>query len=68
MNIIEHAWEELDRRLRARAVLPRNTDQLWEILQEEWANLDMDYINSLYDSFTRRVQALHDAEGHYTKY
>ncbi|KAF8169907.1 hypothetical protein K438DRAFT_1498425, partial [Mycena galopus ATCC 62051] len=69
MNIIEHAWEELNRRVRARLpVLPQNCDQLWEALQEEWANLGIDYINQLYDSLPRRVQALHTAKGLYTKY
>jgi hypothetical protein len=68
MNIIEHAWDELDHRIRARNVLPQNTDQLWAALQEEWAKLDMAYINKLYDSMPRRVQALYDAEGAYTKY
>jgi hypothetical protein len=65
MIIIEHAWEHLDRQLRAREVLPRNADELWEILQEEWKNLDMGYINSLYDSMPRRVQALHAAKAIY---
>jgi hypothetical protein len=66
MNIIEHAWEQLDRQLRAREVLPRNADELWEILQEEWKNLDMVYINTLCDSMPRRVQALHAVKGNYT--
>jgi hypothetical protein len=68
MNIIKHAWEQLDRQLRAREVLPRNADELWEIFQEEWKNLDMVYINTLYDSMPRRVQALHAVKGNYTKY
>lgn len=68
MSIIEHAWEELDRRVRARVVLPKNEDELWEALKEEWENLGMDYINRLYDSMPHRVQALHKAKGKYTKY
>jgi adenine specific DNA methylase Mod len=68
MNIIEHAWDELDRSICVCDVLRQNTDQLWTALQEEWAKLDMAYINKLYDSMPHRVQALYDAEGAYTKY
>jgi hypothetical protein len=68
MNIIEHAWDQLDRQLRLCSVLPKNADELWVILQEEWTNCDMDYINKLYNSMPRRVRALYDMEGGYTKY
>ena len=37
MNIIEHVWDYLDRRVRTRSPLPRNCDDLWMALQEEWA-------------------------------
>ncbi|KAF7340588.1 Transcription factor [Mycena sanguinolenta] len=68
MNIIEHAWEQLDRQVRRRESLPTNLEELWAILQEEWANLDMGFINRLYDSMPDRVRALHDAGGRYTRY
>ncbi|KAJ7256598.1 hypothetical protein C8J57DRAFT_1074760, partial [Mycena rebaudengoi] len=68
INLIKHAWEQLDHQLRAHEVLPRNCDELWEILKEQWENLNMGYVNHLYDSTPRRVQVLHDAKGQYTKY
>lgn len=68
MSIIEHAWDQLDRQLRAHEELPKNRTELWEFLQEEWAKLDMDFINRLYDSMPRRVKTLHEAKGKYTKY
>ena len=61
-------WDYLDRKVRQRKPLPTNKDQLWEALQEEWANLPMEYINALYDSMPRRVQALKEAKGGYTRY
>ena len=38
LNIIEHQvlWDELERRLRARAVHPRNLSELRIALTEEW--------------------------------
>lgn len=68
MNIIENAWDQLDDKIRARKPLPSNCEELWEALQEEWANLDMSYIDNLYDSLPRRVEALKEAQGKYTKY
>lgn len=68
MNIIEHAWDEEDRCLRARTPLPRNLDELWDVLVEEWAKLDISYVRNLYESMPRRVAALLEAQGQYTKY
>lgn len=68
MNIIEHAWNLLDRRIRARTPLPQNLDQLWLMLKEEWERLDLDTIKELYRSMPNRLQALDDARGSYTKY
>jgi hypothetical protein len=67
-NIIEHAWDEVDRRIRRREVQPRNLDELWEALQEEWAGLGKDYVRGLYHSIPRRIEALFEAKGSYTKY
>jgi len=68
LNIIEHVWDHLDRQIRARPVQPRNLDHLWDILQEEWANMDLNYIPHLYDSIPHRIEALYEAKGCYTKY
>ncbi|KAL1944863.1 hypothetical protein VTO73DRAFT_2483 [Trametes versicolor] len=68
MNIIEHVWSELDRRVRARNPLPRNCDELWTALQEEWYGLDSAFIQRLYDSLPERVKALKAAKGHHTRY
>jgi transposase len=68
MNIIEHAWDEVDRHLRARNPLPRNLDELWDALVEEWGKLDISYVRRLYESMPHRVKALAAAKGRYTKY
>ena len=68
MNIIEHAWEHVDRCIRARNPLPSNSEELWKMLVEEWARLDWSYIRRLYRSIPCRIQALKEAKGGYTKY
>lgn len=68
MNIIEHAWDALDRRIRKRQPLPQNLDELWEALQEEWERLGMEYMQSLYSSMPRLVNLLYRLRGGNTRY
>ncbi|KAI3998178.1 hypothetical protein GGG16DRAFT_13045, partial [Schizophyllum commune] len=68
ISIIENAWDELDDRVRRRPVLPKNTEELWDALQEEWYGLSGEYINNLYASMPRRVDAVVQLEGRATKY
>ena len=39
LNPIEHVWDLLDRRVRARAIPPRNVQELASALVEEWDNI-----------------------------
>ena len=68
MNIIEHAWDLVDRCLHAWSTLPSNLEELWIALKEEWEKLDLGSIMNLYSSMPRRVEALKCAKGSYTKY
>ena len=67
-NIIEHVWDYLDHCTCAQLVQPTSLDQLWEALQEEWANIDMGYIQTLYQSMPCRVNSLLHAKGSWTRY
>ena len=58
INIIENLWSHLEWMVHARNPLPRNRNELWEALQEEWMRIDMDYITCLYDSIPDRVDAI----------
>ena len=68
MNIIEHVWEYLDRRVCTRSPLPRNHNDMWTVLQEEWAQIEMEYIEKLFQSMPERVATLVKAKGGYTRY
>lgn len=68
MNPIEHVWAQLDRAVRARPILPRNRDELWEALEEEWYKLPLEFIANLYNSMPHRVAALMEAKGGHTRY
>jgi transposase len=68
MNPIEHVWKRLKVLVNERPNQPRNADELWVALEEEWLNIDITFINSLIDTMPRRIQALYSAKGHSTKY
>jgi hypothetical protein len=68
LNPIEHVWKQLKIMVNRRPTRPRNTEELWMALQQEWLNIEIDFINSLIDSMPRRVKAVYDAQGKSTKY
>ncbi len=68
LNPIENLWDELDRKVRKHKPLPKNQDDLWRILQEEWLKLDENTIKSLVDSMPRRIAAVIENKGGPTKY
>lgn len=68
MSIIEHVWDHLDRLVRSRPQQPRNRDELWAALEEEWYNIEQNYITTLYESMPRRISDLYTAKGGHTKY
>ena len=68
LNPIENLWDVLERRVRKHKPLPRNQDNLWQILQEEWLKLDIDICNNLVDSMSRCIAAVIANKGNPTKY
>ena len=68
LNPIENLWDELERKVRNHRPLPKNQDDLWKILQEEWLNLDEKIYKNLVDSIPRRVAAVIENKGDPTKY
>jgi len=68
VNPIENAWAELERRLRARPTAPKTKDQLFSVLQEEWAAIPDAYFKELAESMPRRMRAVIAAKGAGTKY
>lgn len=68
LNPIEHLWDELDRRVRARQPAPQSLRQLAVALQEEWVNIPQEVIRNLILSMGRRCQAVINARGGHTRY
>lgn len=68
MNIIENVWSMLAREVYKNGRQFNNKAEVKEAIELAWQNLPQAKIQSLYDSLPRRIIALHDAKGKYTKY
>lgn len=63
LNPIEHVWDLLDQRVRARAIPPRNVQELSGSLVEEWGNISHQDLANLVQSMRRRCTAVLNAAG-----
>ena len=63
LNLIEHLWDEIERRLRARPSCPTSVPDLTNALLEEWSNIPIDTLLNLVDGLPRRVEAVIAAKG-----
>jgi hypothetical protein len=68
LNPIEHLWDLLDQRVRARAIPPRNVRELAGALVEEWGNISQQELANLVQSMRRRCTAVLNAAGGHTRY
>ncbi|KAI5892093.1 uncharacterized protein SCHCODRAFT_02468255, partial [Schizophyllum commune H4-8] len=68
LSIIENLWDWIDKAVRSRTPVPYTKDEWWKAVQEEWKRIPQHYIDSLYDSIPRRLAAVCEAQGYYTKY
>ena len=53
LNPIEHVWDLLDRRVRARAISPKNVRELAGTLVEEWGNISQQELANLVQSMRK---------------
>jgi transposase len=66
LNPIENLWNEVDRRVRKRAQLPTNKEELWTAVLEEWNGIPPDLCAKLCDTMPRRLKDVRSAKGGYT--
>ncbi|GFU53873.1 transposable element Tcb2 transposase [Trichonephila clavipes] len=68
LNPIEHVWDALGRRIAARLHHPKNTQQLKQMLIEEWAFLPQEMLHQLVLSIRRRCEATIAVRGGHIPY
>lgn len=68
LNPIEHVWDALGRRIAARLHPPGNTQQLKQMLIEEWALLPQEMLYQLVLSMRRRCESVIAERGGHIPY
>ena len=68
LNLIKHIWDMLCRRIQARKPPVQNIRQLEAALHREWQQLSPKDIRRLTGGMRRRVEAVIQARGGYTRY
>uniref|UniRef100_A0A8C7G790 Transposase n=1 Tax=Oncorhynchus kisutch TaxID=8019 RepID=A0A8C7G790_ONCKI len=68
LNPIEHVWNLLNWRLRARAIPPRNVWEVAGALVDEWGNISQQELANLVQSMRRRCSAVLNETGGHTRY
>lgn len=68
LNVIEHLWDELDRRVRRRPVAPRTLHELEQALVQEWRSIPQRFILNYVVSMRQRCIHVVRAMGGHTRY
>lgn len=68
LNPIEHLWDELERRIRAKKENPKNLRELEMFLQECWSQIESEVYQKLVNSMENRVKAVIKSRGYPTRY
>ena len=63
LNPIEHVWDELKRRVRARSPAPTRLQELQLAIEEEWNAIPQDFMVKLIRSMKNRLRAVIKARG-----
>ena len=68
LNLIEHLWDELEQRVRGCNILPKNEDELFGYLLEEWHKIPTQILENLVDSLPCHIEAVYKAKGYPSRY
>jgi transposase len=68
LNPIEHLWHHLKNKVGAIEPPPPSLEELWGRVQVEWDKIGKEVCQNLIESMPRRMQAVIQAKGGYTKY
>ena len=66
LNPIENLWSILDHGIKTRA--PKNEEELFQILQNQWKNISGELLQSLVESMPRRCKAMIKSRGGLFRY
>ena len=67
LNPIENLWNELEIRIRKRKSMPKNKNDFFAALKEEWYKIDESRLTRLVTSMPNRINAVIESKGNPTK-
>ena len=68
LNLIEHLWDEVGRRVRRRVNSLESVDQLQGALRDEWNTIPQAFVMHLIGYMRRRCLAVLNARGGHARY
>lgn len=68
LNPIEHLWAELKYRVKKQITHPKNMDELWDVVQDEWEKIPPDFCQKLIITMPQRVEDVIKARGGHTRW
>lgn len=68
LNIIEHVWAKMKREIALKLLHKPSKEEFKAILADLFLDMELEYIEKLYESMPRRIQAVIDAKGGHTNY
>ena len=68
LNVIEHAWDMLQKAVNARQPAPNTLADLSRVVREEWNQLDQNKLRHLVRNVPNRYREVIQARGGYTNY
>jgi transposase len=68
LNLIEHLWDQLDKRVHQWQPPPQTLDQLHQVLQQEWRTIPRNNMRNLIESMPRRCRAVLAVRGGHARY
>lgn len=68
LNIIEHVWSLVKRKLGYFSTDPKNLDELWLRTKTVWEGIKEEEIVRIFNSLPRRIDGVINVKGGHTKY
>jgi hypothetical protein len=68
LSPIEHVWDIIGRQVRRNQQNIATEDEMWVAVERAWTNIPQHVIQTLFDSMPRRLAAVINARGGYTRY
>jgi hypothetical protein len=68
LNPVENVWGLMVEKIRSWNMVPRNREELWRAIQQEWIELNEEHVRNAVESMNRRLINVIEINSATTKY